>query len=460
MKNKKIVAVLVGIGFLIIMISLMATIANSTKEKRIYNKGTKDKEEISSLYEKNFLAIFKGKNKEDSSITLQTTEGEEIKGTLTGGSDIRDRYNQAITIDSVSVGEVVQVVLREDTGKVLSLIISDAAFVYRGVNNWYFDEENNALHIADSVYRYRENTVIARGDELLTIEDVSSKDELTVRGVERDILSIEVTKGHGTIYFSDYDDFIGGVAYIGKREIIPIVEEMATIARVGSFDITFENGSLTGTKSVTLETDGQVYVSMEEFKKPPVEKGLVQFTIHPRGADLYLNDEIYEYDDIIELEYGEYTVKVSLGGYISYTGVLKLEEKVKTIYIDLVEEGKKDPDNNNPDEIDSSEQPDVEEPSSGDNDNEGSGSQNPDTDEEEAEISTDKGYIYVQSPDLASVYFDGEFKGNVPVAFPKESGTHYITFILQGYQTKTYTVEITEGDENQEFRFPSLKKQE
>lgn len=446
MKNKRNILLLLSFGFFLIIVTFMVTAGGGKKPKARY-AFKPEAEEAVSTPDTQYLVIVTGKNKEDNSITLQGMEQEDtMKVTVTGGSDIRDKYNKAITMDRILLGEIVWVTYAKDTGKLKSLKISDTTFTYKGVSNWYFDKENQAIYIGDTVYKYNDATVVQRNDQLLTIEDVNQKDELTIRGKDRDIYSIEVTKGHGTIYFSQYEDFIGGIAYIGRREIIPIVEDMNITARVGTFDITFEQGELKGTKTVTVDTGGEVFVSMEEFKKPPIQKGMVSFHIKPLGADLFLNEKEYSYEDPVELEYGEYLMKVSLGGYITYTGKLNVKEEEQVIYVELVEEGLEPP--SNPSESESGNEVDevTEIPSDEEND------------APESVPSLDKGYLYIEGPEGASVYFNGEFRGIAPTAFSKVVGTHYITFILSGYETKTYTVELLEDGKDKELNFPNLTK--
>jgi len=144
-----------------------------------------------------------------------------------------------------------------------------------------------------------------------------------------------VTKGHGTIRFEEYEDFIGGTVYIGNREILPIVSDMTVTTREGSYEIIMEKGSFKGTKTLTVLPFEDVILNMGEFKLPPVQKGKVTFHITPEGADLYINDKQTDYSKAVELEYGEYTMKVSLGGYMNYTGKLEVSGTSKTVSIDL-----------------------------------------------------------------------------------------------------------------------------
>lgn len=436
-------------GFIVvILIAILVSIFKGDEAKRMPGV-VKDNtnESVSEDWDTTSLGVIKEIDITNSKITfLEVESGQDIILTFTGGSDIRDKYNQIIAMSQVNIGEMMDIYYHKNSAKLRKAVISTDAWEYKGVSNWSLDK--NSFDIVDSKYQYSDNLVISRDGELLTIDDLDDKDELTVKGFDREIWSIIVTKGHGTIRFTDYEDFIGGIAYIGKREIIPIVDDLVITAREGSFEITFENKGLIGVKKVTLNPEDDIVVSMEEFKRPPVETGLVRFNIEPLGAELYINKILYSYEDIVELEYGEYNISVSLGGYNTYQGKLVVNEAMKTVDITLVES------NSDTGEVEDDETSGTEEGEAGESDTENTTTDGSNESDEDTN-STSK-YIYIQSPSGASAYLDGEYKGTVPVSFPKVLGTHYITLIKPGLETKTYTVEILDDGENVKLEFSDL----
>jgi hypothetical protein len=65
-------------------------------------------------------------------------------------------------------------------------------------------------------------------------------------------------------------------------------------------------------------------------------------------------------------------------------------------------------------------------------------------------------YIYVQNPIGASVYLDGEFLGISPGNFRKVIGTHVLTLIKDGYETKSYTIEVVDDGQDAYFSLSDL----
>lgn len=434
------------IGSVIVIIAIMLLIIGG--QEKSGNKSNenieKDGMEEIQIREGSFTGVIKNIDELDKNITLTNiADGQDYLLDYTGGTNFMNKYGKISVVQSMPIGEIVDAIYNKDTGKITQIRISDKAFNYQGINNWRRDQEKKGLVIAESNYKYVEDLVVSSKGQLISIDDLDETDEITIKGFDRQIYSVIVTKGHGTLRLVNYDDFMGGIAYIGSRYILPVIEDLIVTVREGNYNVTLEIGKFKGTVSVIAVQGEDVLVDMSEFKKPVVETGLVKFVITPEGADLYIDNLPMEYGDEVSLEYGEHDILVSLGGYTTYTGTVEVAEAEKTVMIDLVEAstgtGTEEEDTDNSDTGE-----DTDEENTDDKDTEGY---------EEVDAGN---YIHVESPEGASVYFNGEFKGTAPVSFPKQTGTQYITLIKSGYTTKTYTVEVTDDNKDVKLNFVDM----
>ena len=80
------------------------------------------------------------------------------------------------------------------------------------------EPDNKIIKIANAKYTY-ENPVVIDNDKFITMEDLAIQDELTIRGIDKTIWSVIVTKGHGTVKLKDYEAFLGGSITVGYREL-------------------------------------------------------------------------------------------------------------------------------------------------------------------------------------------------------------------------------------------------
>ena len=54
------------------------------------------------------------------------------------------------------------------------------------------------------------------------------------------------------------------------------------------------------------------------------------------------------------------------------------------------------------------------------------------------------------------VYLDGNYIGIAPCNFKKVTGTHVITLRANGYQTKSYTIDVEDDGNSVSFSFSAL----
>ncbi|MFV0341767.1 MAG: PEGA domain-containing protein [Anaerocolumna sp.] len=449
--NKLFPVLLIGCVFLILAVMILTIDGQDQGSKKpgdvLENSNDDEKDQVVT---RDLTGVIKSIDEENKHIILMNTvDKKEYLLEYTGGTNFLNKYGKVSVVQSIPIGEIVEATYNKVTAKLTQIKVSDKAFDYQGISNWRIDQDVDSFVIAESNYKYVEEMVVVRDEKLIGIKELDETDEITIKGFDREIYSVMVTKGHGTLRFSNYEDFYGGIAYIGARYIVPVIEDLIVTVREGKYQVTLEIGDFSGSIPILAVAGEEVLVDMSAFKKPVVETSLVRFVIKPDGADLYVDNLLIDNPLETSLDYGEHTVLVSLGGYTTYTGTLTVEEPTKTVMIDLAEsstEGVEDDDAEDSENADGTTDTDTDI-----SDNDGTN----EYEEVEAE-----NYIHVESPEGASVYVNGDFKGSAPVSFPKQNGTLYITLIKSGYTTKTYTVEVKDDDKDVTLDFNEMVIQE
>lgn len=427
-------------------------------------------------YDTQFLGVVKEINEAAGTITLfHIDEDKDITLFYTGGTDVKDQYEQILSMKQIDLGEIVDAYYVNKSSKLVKMQISNKAWEYKSVNRIKIDNSNKIIKIVDRMYRFNENIIISGEDGLMSLIDLNDRDELTVKGVEGKVYSITVTKGHGYIRLINYDDFIGGTIEVGYGIIMPVMENMLIVAREGSYKVSMENGELFGQRNVTVTRNKEITLDMGAFRIARERVGTVNFAISPEGAELYINGALVDYTEPIELNYGEHTVVAKLAGYKEFRGLLSVGAAYQTISINLaaataevVDEdvtappvnsggsGSNQTDDSNSNNQDS--EPDNIDDTSGtnitvDNSNTDTPANNTGT------VKIDNNHtITIKAPVGAKVYLNGVLKGTAPTSFPKEIGTHIITFSMDGYITKSYTIVVADDSENVSFTFPDMIK--
>ncbi|NLP15974.1 MAG: DUF4493 domain-containing protein [Clostridiales bacterium] len=469
--TRPILSLLIGLTFFTVI--LLITLAEAGKNVKSGAKPTitnpnnqeDNQGDLNNRKEISTVAIVLETDKTDRRIRLYDIDkNEEINLYYTGGTGILDKYGQAISINQVDMGRIVDISYQNQTNRLTRLQFSQRAWEYIGVNNMTIIPEEKTIKIAKNNYTYTEPFVVDI-DRFISLEDLAEQDELTVRGIDEVIWSIIVTKGHGTVKIKDSDAFLGGSITVGYEAVTQITKDMVITVREGNYNLTVENGEYSGTKNITVERNKETVVSIGDLGPEPIKYGKTTFDITPFGADLYIDNELTNYASPVELAYGEHHIQVSLGGYSTYSGNLLVDYASKKIKIVLPELQSREPvsiveldEQLYEDDTDSDymEYNDWDNEQYDDNNPEYIDSLINEADYEEDPIVDSERLIYIQKPVGASVYLNGEFKGVSPGSFQKVIGSHVLTFIKKGYQTKSYTIDIADDGLDTYISLPDL----
>lgn len=402
-----------------------------------------------------FTGVLREYDTEKKSVTIYNiTDKKNITFNYTGGTDIRDKYDQMITMEQIQQGEIVTVFYRSREQKLAAIEVSKDAWEYNKVKSLSIDKTAYQIKIASRNYWYEEGLLLFSEGKEIDLIDLNAKDEVAVKGVGSQICSIVVTTGHGYIRLQNYADFIGGTIEVGYGIMIPIVKNMLIAAKEGEYKVHLQNGELLADKTIYLKREEEIILDLSAYHMPKKRIGNVRFDIEPFGADLYINGTSVDYSEPISLNFGKHKIQVSMNGYEEFYGKLTIAESTQTISISLAE-GTYEAIGESPEKepIDSPlkeaplEAPSIEETELEEEDVPG---------EKEQTLVDQEHTTTVESPAGASLYLNGKLKGTIPLTFGKECGSYTIVLSQAGYLTKSYSVEVIDDGENAVFNFPNM----
>ena len=67
--------------------------------------------------------------------------------------------------------------------------------------------------------------------------------------------------------------------------------------------------------------------------------------------------------------------------------------------------------------------------------------------------------MYIDAPVGAELYLDGSYVGIVPVNFEKKAGTYIVSLRRDGYQTRSYTLQVDDSQKDVTYSFSELLEQ-
>lgn len=376
-------------------------------------------------YDSEDIAVVVSKDTNDLTITFRNLDlGKNYTLSYTGATTIWDKYGEAMSLDQLGDGSIVDVKFLKEKKRVADIAVYTDSWSYTNVNKYEVNSFTKSFSIAAESFKYTDDTVIVSGGNEIEIMDLNEADTLSVSGIGTTIYSIVVDTGHGYLKLANDEYFVGGWIEVGQSLIKPITDDMLLVVPEGTYQVTFTNGGNSGVKSVTIGRGEEVTVDIGDIEIAEVQYGNVIFTMEPSTASLYVDGSLVDTTTPLTLEYGIHQMIARADGYDTITQYIKVGQASAGVSVSLQS---------------SSEEDDEEK----------------EEDDETVDISSTY-KVYIDTPAGVEVYLDSNYIGIAPVSFAKKSGTHTITLRKTGYVTRSYSIEVDTEEKDVTYSFADL----
>lgn len=372
-------------------------------------------------------AILVDRDEKENTLTFLNLElGRRYTLTVDGTTRMCDKYGQIMSLEQFEKGDVVDVTFLKAKRHLTSMQLSTSAWSYSDVANYELNMIRRELSIGADVYKLTENTQFLSDDKSIEMMDLNPSDVLSFQGIDSQVLSVRVDKGHGYLRLVNDENFVGGWIEIGQTQIQRITEDMLLTVPEGSYQVNISNKGGGGIKTVVINRNEETCLDIGDLEIPEPQTGMVLFSLNPSDAELYIDGTKADTSGPVSLEYGIHQLIAKADGYHSITQYIRVAQESGgfDIVLDAVDE-------------DSSESSSASSSSS-------------------TQTATSYYKVYVDAPENAEVYLDGNYIGISPCNFRKTSGSHTITLRRTGYVTRSYTVEIDDEARDMTLSFADL----
>lgn len=372
-----------------------------------------------------------------------------------------DQYGEALSASQLVPGDIVDVNFQHIPKKCVSLSVSPASWEQEVNSGFEMNPARGHMAFHGEVYTLAERMVILSGGEEIELTDLNERDVLSVKGIDNTIYSIIVEKGHGYLRLIGEEYFVGGFVEIGQKMAQRISEDMLLTVPEGEYNIVVKNGSHEGSKTATIYRDEETILDVSDLKGEEVKNGKVFFTLSPADANVYIDGDKIDTSTYVELEYGVHQMIVKAAGYETISQYLKVGQENANLNVEMELDGSGASENVS-EVADAEETTDEADSTAAESTAAESTVPNAATTENAAaaETSTGEGTwrVKVNAPASAEVYVDGNYVGMAPVSFPKKAGSHVISLRKNGYQTRSYTIQVDSEEKDMELSFSELVK--
>lgn len=369
-------------------------------------------------------AILVGRDEKENTMTFLNLDiGRKYTLSMDGTTRMYDRHGGVISLNQLRMGDIVDVTFLKSKKHLTTMQLSSRAWSISNVERYEMNSARNEISIGSQVYKLTSNTQYFSEGRTIDLMDLNVSDVLSFQGIDNQILTVSVEKGHGYLRLVNDENFVGGWIEIGQSQIRKITEDMLLTVPEGSYQVNVTNRGGGGMKSVKISRNEETELDVGDLKIPEPQSGVVLFSLTPSTADLYIDGSKVDASVPVTLEYGLHQMIARAEGYQSVTQYISVSQESTGINVVL----------------DTTAREESTPPS------------------DEPEDTTANYYkVYVDAPEGVEVYLDGNYVGVSPCSFRKTEGSHVITLRKTDYETRSYTVEIDDTERDLSYSFADL----
>ena len=427
----------------------------------------------SGNYDSRDTAIVISKNTEASTITFKNMElGRYYTLNYDGATAYYDKYGQALSLEQVRVGEIVNVDFLHRAKRLDSLRLSSETFAFDWVEQFAIETDSREMTLNNEVYRLAQDVVVLTEKGIGDRMDINEADVLRVSGHDHLIESIVVERGHGYLRLANDSFFIGGFLEVDHSKIYQVSEDMLLSVPEGTYEVTISNAGCSGSETITVMRDEEYEWDVSEWQGE-AKYGVLVFTVSPSNAKVYIDGRRVDTDTEQELTYGIHQMVVVSEGYQTISKYIRVSEEYSNMNITMEWNGGTSPSGNN---ISSNQAETISgnDASAGQvssntvsgnttsgntvsgNTTTGGNTTSGGTSSDRVPISASGYKVTIEGPEGVEVFKDGSYIGLAPVSFPKEEGSYIIILRKNGYQTRSYTITVDDSAKDISYSFSAL----
>lgn len=409
-----------------------SSVANTQTQETVERVDTGFVVTNSNSYDSADTALLVDMDKDEKTVTfLNLTVGKRYTLSMDGTTKLTDKYGESLSFDQFTRGDIVDITFLKDKKHLTSMKWSKEAWSYENVERYEINTVRHEVTIGDEVYKITDDTIYVSDGRTIEAMELNAADVLSFQGIDSTILSVSVEKGHGYLRLVNDENFVGGWIEIGQTNIQRITEDMLMLVPEGSYDVNISYKGGGGTKSVIINRNEETILDIGDLEVAQTQYGMVLFSLSPSSTELYIDGEKVDASQPVTMEYGLHQVIARAEDYQSVTSYIRVGQE--SAGIDIVLE-KVDTDDDDDDDEEEEE----------------------DEDDDVVDATSSYYKVFVEAPEDAEVYLDGNYVGISPCSFKKESGTHIVTLRKTGYETRSYTLSIDSEEKDISYSFADL----
>ena len=302
-----------------------------------YASGVEAATEEETQAEESSLYTVSGVDTTLSTMTfLNIDTGRYEQYSYTDGTIFKDRHGSLISAASMVPGKVVTLTLR-DKDLILEKVEQSAdAWEMDDIGKFSYNEEDKIFTVGDTKYSYDEELQVFSGDAAIELSAVTGQDTLRIQGIDRKVLSVSVTTGHGVIQLVNTQALEGGWLSLNHKDYYKITENMQLEVPEGTYELTVAGNGYGGSTEVAVTRNEQISVDVDSIKGEDPKYCTLTFAVDVAGALMYIDGSQVDYTQPLQLQYGIHSIQITADGYDTWSKRLYVNSPEAQIEIALL----------------------------------------------------------------------------------------------------------------------------
>lgn len=318
-----------------IVLLLVICCAGCAKNEMVVEESTQVEENVEAP-----LYLVVENNLVDERLTIYSfVTGLEHHYKYNFATQFLDKYGNLSSVSKFEAGKVVLLGDKDSDGYLTKIQLSDQVWEYEDVKRFSIDKDRGVFTIADTRYSIQDRYFVFSNGNRSSLDLISKEDVLTVIGKENKIISILVTTGHGELHLTNTELFEGSYLQLNNDKFFIITENMYQELPEGTYTLKVANDGWGGTTEIEIIRGEITEIDLDTLKGEGKKRGNVTFQVDVEGVQIYVDYELVDHTNPVELTYGVHVLEIKAEGYNAWKKRLAVNSPDATLVIELEEDG-------------------------------------------------------------------------------------------------------------------------
>ncbi|MBQ6442821.1 MAG: PEGA domain-containing protein [Lachnospiraceae bacterium] len=264
--------------------------------------------------------------------------GEEADAFYSGATVFSDKYGTMVSLAQIHCGDAVTLAFF-DSGILSDVQLTDQTWSEKDASDYTIDLDRMIFTLHGSNYRLKNDVPVYTDGKDTGLYSIQEGDRLNVTGLDRDILSMTIVTGTGTIELRNIGVFLDGWLNLDNAEYLKITENMEIPAAEGTHVLTVANDGWGDSTVVAVKRGQSVSVDLSALKGEGPKYCELRVLPDAEGATVYLDGKKMDPEQAEQVRYGLHALTITAEGYEDWQSRLLVNSPSAEIEISLSPEG-------------------------------------------------------------------------------------------------------------------------